>query len=488
MDNNGLTVFSAFDGFSCGQIALKELGIRVSKYYASEIDKYAIAQTMLNFPDTIQLGSVTDVDVSKLDKIDLLIGGSPCTNFSFAGKRNGMSTTTNEEIYTLERYLELKNNGFEFEGESFLFWEYMRILNDIRKYNPDVKFFLENVEMGKKWEKVITDAIGIEGVHINAALVSAQNRKRIYWANIKTIEYGLFGTVIPDIPQPKDRGILLKDILEDGVDEKYYLSADVIDKLVQHRERHKELGHGFGAKFHSKDEKMQALKVGGKGIDDLVCVAMRGRNTEKPSDTTTGSPTEQRIEPRTDGKTNTLTTVQKDNLIMQLNTSKESGGNQPYQQNRVYDINGIVPSLLAQMSCGAHKILVPYKQNDDNSIFQLPRGNNKGAFFEDKSPTMSSSSWDRNNFLCQRQQKNFKGDNEKANTFLSTSWKGSQANGMTLVEQGFRIRRLTPTECSRLQTIPEWYRWECSDTQAYRMLGNGWTVEVIKHIFQWLEY
>lgn len=415
-------VLSLFDGLSCGQIALKELGIRVSKYYASEIDKYAIAQTMLNFPDTIQLGSVTDVDVSRIDKIDLLIGGSPCLNFSFAGKRNGMSTTTNEEIYTLERYLELKNNGFQFEGESFLFWEYMRILNDIRKYNPNVKFFLENVEMGKKWEKVITDAIGIEGIHINAALVSAQNRKRIYWTNIKTIEYGLFGTVIPDIPQPKDRGILLKDILEDGVDEKYYLNADVINKLVQHRERHKELGHGFGAKFHSKDEKMQALKVGGKGIDDLVCIPNSHITCLTPKRTEFGKQIRRKyeageitamrkevsqLELRTDGKTNTLTTVQKDNLIM-----------------------------------------------------QLPRGNNKGGFFEDKSPTMSSSSWDRNNFLCQRQQKNFKGDNEKANTFLSTSWKGSQANGMTLVEQGFRIRRLTPTECSRLQTIPEWYKWK----------------------------
>ena len=181
-----MIVLSLFDGLSCGQIALKELGVKVDKYYASEIDKHAIKQTMLNFPDTIQLGSVTDVDVSKLDKIDLLIGGSPCTNFSFAGKRNGMRTTTKEEIYTLERYLELKNNGFEFEGESFLFWEYMRILNDIRKYNPNVKFLLENVEMGKKWQKVLTDAIGIEGIHINAALVSAQNRKRIYWTNIVT--------------------------------------------------------------------------------------------------------------------------------------------------------------------------------------------------------------------------------------------------------------------------------------------------------------
>ena len=208
-----MKVLSLFDGLSCGQIALKELGIKVDKYYASEIDKHAIKQTMLNFPDTIQLGSVTDVDVSKLDKIDFLIGGSPCTNFSFAGKRNGMSTTTNEEIYTLDRYLELKADGFQFEGESFLFWEYMRILNDIRKYNPDVKFMLENVEMGKKWERTLSEAIGIFGVHINSALVSAQNRKRIYWTNIRTKQIGLFGEIYSDIPQPEDRGILLKDTL-----------------------------------------------------------------------------------------------------------------------------------------------------------------------------------------------------------------------------------------------------------------------------------
>lgn len=96
MNENGITVLSLFDGMSCGRIALKELVIKVDKYYASEIDKHAIKQTMLNFPDTIQLGSVTDVDARKLGHIDLLIGGSPCTNFSFAGRRNGMNTTTNE--------------------------------------------------------------------------------------------------------------------------------------------------------------------------------------------------------------------------------------------------------------------------------------------------------------------------------------------------------------------------------------------------------
>ncbi len=228
----GITVLSLFDGMSCARIALKELGVKVDTYYASEIDKHAIAQTQKNFPDTIQLGDVTKVNAKELGHIDLLVGGSPCTNFSFAGRRNGMNTTTNEEIYTLDRYLELKELGFQFDGESFLFWEYMRILHEVRETNPNVFFFLENVEMGEKWESVLTQAIGIPGVHVNSALVSAQNRRRIYWTNIRTKIQGLLRKVVPDIPQPEDKGIYLQDILEDEVDKKYYLKDEVVDKLL----------------------------------------------------------------------------------------------------------------------------------------------------------------------------------------------------------------------------------------------------------------
>lgn len=250
-----IRVLSLFDGMSCGQIALRELGVPIAKYYASEVDKFAIQQTQLNFPGTVQLGDVRNIDVDMLcedGEIDLLIGGSPCVNLSFAGKRAGLATKENMEILTLGQYLDLKEAGFEFEGQSYLFWEFMRVLTALKRRNPKILFLLENVEMGKKWETVLSDAIGIRGVHINAALVSAQTRKRIYWSNIRVREEGLLGWRYTDIPQPKDRGILLKDILDDKVDEKYYLSDEVVANLLAHKERNKEKGNGFGAIFHEE--------------------------------------------------------------------------------------------------------------------------------------------------------------------------------------------------------------------------------------------
>lgn len=247
-----MIVLSLFDGMSCGQIALRELGAKIDCYYASEVDRFAIGQTKLNFPDTVQLGDVRNIDARKLGHVDLLIGGSPCQSFSFAGKRAGMSTKENEEIYTLDRYLELKRAGFEFEGQSYLFWEYIRILHELRETNPGVFFLLENVEMGKKWEKVLSEAIGLQGVHINSALVSAQIRKRIYWTNIRTAQT-TGGDWITDIPQPEDRGILLRDILEDDadVDEKFYLKDQTVQNLIAHKIRNEAAGRGYGAIFHA---------------------------------------------------------------------------------------------------------------------------------------------------------------------------------------------------------------------------------------------
>lgn len=215
MYNEGLTVLSLFDGMSCGAIALREAGIKVKQYFASEIDKAAIRQTQHNFPETIQLGSVVGVNVSELPHIDLLIGGSPCQGFSFAGKQLNFS-----------------------DPRSVLFFEYVRILREIQKYNPDVKFLLENVRMLSEYENIISGQLGIFPVAINSALVSAQNRYRLYWTNIRIKSVrDLFGSTLhTDIPQPEDRGIYLRDILDSDVDSRFYLKSDEIDKLVRQRE------------------------------------------------------------------------------------------------------------------------------------------------------------------------------------------------------------------------------------------------------------
>lgn len=445
MENKGFNALSLFDGCSGGQQALDRLGIKVDNYYASEIDKYAIQVTMANYPNTIQLGSVTEVDVSKLKHIKLVIGGSPCQSFSFAGKRKGMSTKCELEILSLEHYLELKSQNFEFEGQSYLFWEYMRILNDIRKYNPEVKFLLENVQMGAKWQKILSRAIGINPIIINSSLVSAQNRVRLYWTNLGAEQDGLFGDLKCMILQPKDKKILLKDILESEVDEKYYINN--IDKLLRLKDnvidtnrkascftaggnsggnhsdmdlivhntmpRSSKTGKGGTGPLSRTDGKTYCLDTG--QINAVQIVAMRGRNPENTSDRTPGCPTKQMLEPRTDGKTNCITTVQKDNLVrtvIQLNESKESGGKQPYMQNRVFDINGINPAL-------------------------------------------------------------------------TTLW-----NGGNLINTS-RIRRLTPVECCRLQTISDDYFIKdgvnvISNSQIYKCVGNGWTISVIEYIFSYL--
>ena len=208
-------VLSLFDGMSCGQIALNRAGIKYENYFASEIDKNAIKVTQHNYQKTNQIGSVINVNSENLPKIDLLIGGSPCQSFSFAGKMKGMSTKDEQEILSLEHYLELKEQGFEFEGQSYLFWEYIRLLKETKP----TYFLLENVMMKEHWKKVITETLGVEPIIINSNLVSAQDRKRLYWTNI------------PNVTQPDDKKLFLKDIMEDVVDEKYNITERFYKKV-----------------------------------------------------------------------------------------------------------------------------------------------------------------------------------------------------------------------------------------------------------------
>lgn len=191
---NGINVLSLFDGISCGKLALERAGIKVNKYYASEIDEHAITISKKNHKDIIQLGDVTNWKNWNVDwsKIDLLIGGSPCQGFSFAGKQLNFN-----------------------DDRSKLFFVYVEILNHIKSVNPNVKFLLENVKMKKEWQEVISSYLGAEPVRINSNLVSAANRDRLYWTNF-------------DFEIPQDKGITFDDINLNSTD---WLSDTYIDKV-----------------------------------------------------------------------------------------------------------------------------------------------------------------------------------------------------------------------------------------------------------------
>lgn len=486
-----MKVVSLFNGMGCIWLALDELGIEVTARYSSEVDKYAIKANDTLYPDTVQLGDVRNVNGSDLGFIDLLAGGSPCQSFSFAGKRNGMSTKCETEILTLDHYLQLKSEGYEFEGQSYLFWEYMRILNELREINPNILFLLENVEMGERWEKVLSKAIGVNGIHINSALVSAQNRQRIYWTNIGLKPQGLFGDLLPTIQQPKDEGILLKHILESDVDEKYYLSEKMVIKLIDWETRNKLNGNGFKVEYRGVDDKSTSiptgplkssstfLKIDKQGNpknnqDKAGCLTAGGHSGGNHSDMdlicTTGvlkfgrtdEAKEIRKESMKNGKdytpfrgkeitaidtdkTNCLTSATKDNLIVHNTMPRRStsgkGGTGPLSRTygKTYCLdtgNTNVIQLNLSIESGGKQ---PYQQNRMYSI-------------DGQSPA-----------LCR----------DKADLIINTT----------------RIRRLTPTECLRLQTVPEWainklLNSGIRDTQLYKMTGNGWTIKAISHILK----
>ena len=305
------SVLSLFDGMSCGQIALNRVGIKYDNYFASEIDKHAIKVTQTNYPNTIQLGDVTKVKASDLPEIDLLIGGSPCQGFSFAGK------------------------GLNFEDpRSKLFFEYVRLKSEL---NPKY-FLLENVKMKKEYQDIISSYLGVEPIMINSNLVSAQNRTRYYWTNIQNIE------------QPKDKGILLKDITQDGLQGLGTVSKDTLLFIPVDK--------------HSSNS-------------GLVCLGGVMKPTHK---------------------------LWLDNgKLLQRNFS---------QGNRVYSSDG-------------------------------------------KSTTLNANS-------------------------------GGIGDKTGLYEIEGVIRKLTRLECERLQTVPDGYTSVVSNTQAIKMLGNGWTVDVVAHIFKGL--
>ena len=290
----GINCLSVFDGISCGQIALERAGIKVDKYFASEIDKYAVEITQKNYPNTIQLGDVRDIDFTQFEDIDLLIGGSPCQNLSICGNRQGLEGS-----------------------ESKLFFEFVRALKGLKP-----KYFLleNNASMTQENADIISSYLGVQPIMINSALVSAQQRKRLYWTNI------------PNITQPKDREIYLEDIIDFN-----FIGTNLINEV----------------KFNNAIEAY----------------------TNKP---------------------------------LRIGTIGKGG-----QGERVYSIKG-------------------------KSINLVANGGGRGA-------------------------------------------------KTGLYKIGSTVRKLTSIEAERLQTLEDNYTQGISETQRLKLLGNGWTVDVIAHIFKGLK-
>ena len=186
---DGIVLFDAFAGFGGAELSAAYAGVKVKKRYICEINKDAIKVLKKHYPDAIFTGDIRDLDPRDFPDVTHFSGGSPCTDVSFAGKRRGMVTKNgNIEIYSVEQYEKLKKQNFEFVGQSFLFYEYCRMLFGIQKYQEELgiekcKFFLENVKMAEKWENVITNILGVNPLKINASSVSAQNRFRLYWTD-----------------------------------------------------------------------------------------------------------------------------------------------------------------------------------------------------------------------------------------------------------------------------------------------------------------
>ena len=444
-----MNVLSLFDGMSCGMIALDRLGIKVDNYYASEIDKYAMQVSAANYPEIIQVGDITKLDLSILPKIDLVMGGSPCQGFSFAGKQLAFD-----------------------DPRSMLFFEFVKCVKEL---NPKY-FLLENVRMKKEYLDIISEYMGVDPIFINSSLVSAQSRQRYYWTNI------------PNVLQPEERGIVLRDILQDQP-EPSNLTSNKPQRVGTHVEQVKVRKHEVDTpnlqhllrvfKSQSKKTNRQIAEETNLPITKVEHWFRTDSSFAIPSDDVWLKLKEvlaisvdtfdaqimdfeyrdgvfestQRVY-GDHGKSPTLTASNSDQLIQtsdkpqHIATAMDINGHDILK--RVYSPDGKSPTVT---TCGGGntepKVVMGAwrgRYNEDGSISQRLELRK-----DDKSNAMTASFNHKINFLTKDE----------------VYW-----------------RKLTPLECERLQTVPDNYTNHVSNSQRYKMLGNGWTIEVIAHILQ----
>ena len=451
-----MKVLSLFDGMACGMIAMQLAGMEVESYDAYEIDKYAIKTAQHNFPMIKEHGDVFGADFTQYEGVDFLVGGSPCTYWSIA-------QTKNREIVA---------SGMGWE----LFSQYVRALHEAK---PKYFIYENNKSMSKQIRASIDKAFGFEAVLINSALVSAQNRQRLYWVGRRN-ENGTYSKV--NVEQPADRGILLKDVLDNAVamrekahtiDANYYEGGNFTSPNKQSGKRMMAAeplvttknGKSFAITanyVHIQDYPNDyAAHTIEKSVKPLVAepVCLRYERTEEAKrcrkayeahEIKHGDNELNELHPRPDGKTNTLTTVLKDNQIMEPVCVAERG-RMYCGQPQHYCANG--------GGAGAKTGLyaIPYSiefDDDGRPIKAIGKDGKEITIYEVRDGKITI--------------------------------KGKQYP-IKLKDGFYIIRKLTVSECKRLQTVPEWYEFPVSDSQAYKMLGNGWTCEVIAHILKGLK-
>lgn len=413
-----MKILSLFDGMACGMCAMLEGGVEVERYDAYEIDKYAIKTSTHNFPQIVHHGDVFNADFTQYEGYDFLIGGSPCTFWSIAQKPDKRETVA---------------SGLGWE----LFSQYVRALREVK---PHMFIYENNKSMSDAIRQSITETFGFEPICINSALVSAQNRQRLYWVGVRQND-GTYRAA--NIEQPNNKGIMLRDILDTNKS----LSDAEMDYMVRD---HSDRRWNFANKPAESDKSHSVVANVSKGVPynivcEPVCVAQRGRYLGGGNNP--GAPTTQHYEVQDSGKSNTLTSVSKDNLVFEpirIGTMpRECDGVQTQGQAfRIYDTQGKATTLKANGGGGGGKTgLYAVKANESSQpIYEV-----KDGMIEVK----------------------------------------GKKYPIKLKDGRYIIRKLSVAECMRLQTIPEWYDFSCvSATQAYKMLGNGWTVEVIKHLIQ----
>ena len=482
-----MNVLSLFDGMSCTQIALKNLGIKVDTYYASEIDKYAIKVAKENFPETIHLGDIKDIKGKDLPEIDLIVAGSPCQGFSFAGKQLAFD-----------------------DPRSALFFEFVRLLKEVKpKY-----FLLENVRMKKEHMDVISQQVsevypecsngslfGIEPIKINSALVSAQNRNRLYWTNI------------PNIEQPEDIGLVLRDVLEDFPTKEHYAG----EELQKNYKGGNQLNPNYKSQantIHNIDEKSATISAGTHGYangyvhdKDLEWV----KTPQYLKNELYGVPRGEYVK-GVDEKSNTLSaTMYKGQISAYVKRRDEDLKKMTTKEGKAF-------VLTASYQGAASWNSIERKQRTMIPTYDTPKqvgttADLKGfdiikrVYSEDgKSPTLTTMGGGHREpkvavkgGALRARSKNKEGKNvewkktkpqqmlELRKDDKSNSLTSSTKDSLAVKEEELTWRKLTPLECERLQTVPDNYTAAVSNTQRYKMLGNGFTVKVIEHILDNME-